>query len=139
MGFKYLEGIALAEAAFEAKGNNLKELFESCADAFIDTSANPETIKSSFKKEIFIQANNVEDLLFKFLEELVFIKDSEAVVFNKTEILEISENKLKVLLIGEEINQESQELRADIKAITLHKFNVKKTDDGWIAIVVMDI
>lgn len=139
MTFKYLEGIALAEASFEANGKTLKELFESCADAFIDTSANPKKIKSVIKKELEIKADNLEELLFNFLEELVFLKDSDSVIFNKVEVKDISENKLKALLIGDTINPSCQELRADVKAITMHKFKVEKTDFGWKAIVVMDI
>lgn len=129
----------MAEAAFEAEGKDLKELFESCADAFIDTTANPKTINSNIKKEIKINGKNIEELLYHFLEELVFIKDSEAIVFNKVEIQEISETELKALLIGDKINLEKQELRADVKAITMHQFKVEKKDQGWKAFVIMDI
>ncbi len=139
MSFKYIEGVAMAEAAFEAEGKDLKELFESCADAFIDTTANPKTINSNIKKEIKINGKNIEELLYHFLEELVFIKDSEAIVFNKVEIQEISETELKALLIGDKINLEKQELRADVKAITMHQFKVEKKDQGWKAFVIMDI
>jgi len=139
MPFKYVEGVAMAEAVFEAEGKDLKELFESCADAFIDTSANPETIKPVIKKEIDIKGDNVESLLFNFLEELVFLKDSEAMVFNKVIINEISENSLKAALTGDKIKVNEQELRADVKAITMHMFKVEKTNKGWKAIVIMDI
>ena len=139
MSFKYIEGIALAEAAFEAEGKDLKELFEACAAAFIDTSANPQSIKPVIKKEITITAKDIESLLYNFLEELVFLKDAEAIVFNKVEVSEISETSVKAVAIGDKINKEKQELRADVKAITMHMFKVEKTDAGWKALVVMDI
>ncbi len=139
MSFKYIEGIALAEAAFEAEGKDLKELFEACAAAFMDTSANPTSIKSVIQKEISINAKDVESLLYNFLEELVFLKDAEAIVFNKVEVTEISETSVKATAIGDKINKEKQELRADVKAITMHMFKVEKTDAGWKAMVVMDI
>ncbi len=139
MSFKYIEGIALAEAAFEAKGKDLKELFTSCADAFIDTSANPKTIKSSKKIDISVKADDIEKLLYEFLEELVFLKDSEEIVFNKVNISQINEKSLKATAIGDKISPDKQELRADVKAITMHKFKVEKTKDGWKAMVVMDI
>ena len=130
----------MAEAAFEAEGKDIKELFESCADAFIDTSADPKTIKPEIKKEIAVKGDDLEKLLFNFLEELVFIKDSEAIVFNKATINDISETELKATLTGEKIKVNSeQELRADVKAITMHMFKVEKTNKGWKATVIMDI
>jgi len=140
MSFRYFEGVAMAEAAFEAEGKDIKELFESCADAFIDTSADPKTIKPEIKKEIAVKGDDLEKLLFNFLEELVFIKDSEAIVFNKATINDISETELKATLTGEKIKVNSeQELRADVKAITMHMFKVEKTNKGWKATVIMDI
>ena len=140
MSFKYVEGVAMAEAAFEAEGKDLKELFESCADAFIDTSANPKTIKPEIKKDIEIKGKDVDELLYHFLEELVFIKDADAMVFNKVNINEISETELKATIAGDKIKVGSeQELRADVKAITMHMFKIEKTDKGWKAFVIMDI
>jgi len=139
MSFKYLEGVALAEVAFEAKGKTLKELFASCADAFIDASCNPKSINPVIKKVISLKADDVEKLLYVFLEELVFIKDSESMVFNKVNISEISEKSLKATIIGDKVNPNTQELRADIKAITMHKFKIEKIKDSWKAVVVMDI
>ena len=139
MSFKYIEGVALAEAAFEAQGKDLKELFKSCADAFIDTSVNPKTIKQNIKKDISLKADDIEKLLYEFLEELVFLKDSEEMVFNKVEIKDMTETSLNAVFIGDKIDPNKQELRADVKAITMHKFKVEKTQDGWKAMVVMDI
>ena len=140
MSFRYLENIALAEAAFEAEGKDLRKLFTSCAEAFIDTSVDPSSVKPVIKKHIEIKGKNVEDLLFNFLNELVFLKDSESFIPKKVEISEISDNFLKAVVVGDLIKvNEGQSFRADIKAITMHKFKVEKTDKGWKAVVVMDI
>jgi SHS2 domain-containing protein len=139
MSFKYLENISLAEAAFEAKGKTLKELFESCADAFIDTTADSKTIKEKIQKKIEIKEENTEKLLFEFLDKLIFLKDAESLIFKKIKIEEINEKKIKAILIGDKIKAEEQKLRADIKAITMHKFQIQKTKTEWKAMVVMDI
>ena len=138
MSFKYIENIALAEAAFEAKGKTLKELFESCADAFIDTSCNPKTITAIIKKDFSIEEENVESLLYDFLSELIIVKD-DGFIFNKVQIKKIDEKSISAEILGEKINIKKHELKADIKAITMHKFKVEKVKDGWKAVVVMDI
>ena len=48
-------------------------------------------------------------------------------------------NKLKAILEGDRINPEVQHLENDIKAITMHMFEVKKEKDNWKATVVVDI
>jgi len=40
---------------------------------------------------------------------------------------------------GENIDEKKHNLRTDIKAVTYHMFEVKKTGDTWNARVVLDI
>jgi SHS2 domain-containing protein len=136
--FKYLEDVAIADIAFEAYGKNLNEVFENCAYAFFELTADPKTIKQKIKKEIQISSENHQDLLYNFLSELVFIKDSEQLIFSKVKV-KIEENKLSAILYGDKIDYEKQELRNDIKAITFHLFKLEKTDKGFTARIVVDI
>ena len=62
-------------------------------------------------------------------------------VFKKVKVL-IKENKkyeLKAVLEGDTINPEKQKLENDIKAVTMHMFEVKKINSGYKATVVVDI
>jgi len=138
MKFKYLENIAIADIAFEAYGKTLNEVFENSAYAFFDMTCNPRTIKDKIKKIIKVKAENEKDLLYNFLSELVFLKDSKQLIFNKVKVL-IKKNELKATLYGDKIDYEKQELRNDIKAITLHLFNLEKAKNGYKAMVVVDI
>lgn len=47
--------------------------------------------------------------------------------------------KLKATASGETINQEKHTLRSDVKAVTYHMFEVKKTGENWTARVILDI
>ena len=85
-----------------------------------------------------MKAENEKDLLYNFLSELVFIKDSGQLIFSKVKVL-IKKGKLKAVLFGDKINPGKQELRNDIKAITLHMFNLEKTKNNFKARVVVDI
>ena len=138
MKFKYLADVAIADIAFEAYGKNLNEVFENSAYAFFDMTCNPKTIKSKIKKEIKLQDKDEKNLLYNFLSELIFLKDSKQLIFNKVKVL-IKDNKLKAVLYGDKIDYEKQELRNDIKAITLHMFNLEKTKNGYKTTVVVDI
>ena len=138
MKFKYLADVAIADIAFEAYGKNLNEVFENSAYAFFDMTCNPKTIKNKIKKIINLKEKDEKNLLYNFLSELIFLKDSKQLIFNKVKVL-IKDNKLKAVLYGDKIDYEKQELRNDIKAITLHMFNLEKTKNGYKTTVVVDI
>jgi len=47
--------------------------------------------------------------------------------------------KLTVTLYGDKVDYKKQELRVDPKAVTMHKFMVKKEKKVYVARVVVDI
>ena len=138
MKFKYLADVAIADIAFEAYGKTLNEVFENSAYAFFDMTCNPKTIKSKIKKTINLKDKDEKNLLYNFLSELVFLKDSKQLIFSKVKVV-IKDNKLKATLYGDKIDYEKQELRNDIKAVTFHQFNLEKTKSGYKTRVVVDI
>lgn len=142
MKYKYLEGITEADYAFEAYGKDLSEVFENSAIALTSVMVKVEDIKHNVTKEISLENSDVEKLLFEFLEEIVFLKDAEYVLFSKFEV-EVAEKEGKYVLlaklIGENIHTENHELRNDVKAITFHKFDLKKIDEGWQSQVIVDV
>ena len=141
MTFKYLEEIALADIAFEAVGKNLEELFVSCAEALEDSMVNLKDVKNTIVKDVKLEEDNTENLLFKFLNELIFLKDVEGLLFSKFNV-KIKQNKKYVLsakLAGEKINHKRHELRNDVKAVTMHLFEIKQIGKNFKATVVLDI
>ena len=138
MKFKYLENVAIADIAFEAYGKTLNEVFENSAYAFFDMTCNPKTVKQKIKKLIKVKAENEKDLLYNFLSELIFLKDSKQLIFNKVKVV-IKNNKLQATLHGDKIDYEKQELKNDVKAITYHMFNLEKIKNNYKATVVVDI
>lgn len=140
MPFTFREDIALADVAFEATGKNLNELFESAAQAVIESMANPKTVKPAIVKEIKKKETDIEKLLFEFLQEIVYLKDADAMVFHDAKV-KVDEKKLEVVatLRGDTIKPEEQELHQDVKAVTMHYYLVEKKDDKWKTTVVLDI
>lgn len=140
MPYKFIEDISIADVAFRATGKNLNELFQSAAEAVIESMANPETIKPEIVKKIKKKEKNVERLLFEFLEEIVYLKDKDAIVFHDIEV-KVDEKKMEVVatLRGDNIQPEKQELHQDVKAVTMHYYLVEKKEGIWQTTVVLDI
>ncbi|MBT4209085.1 archease [Candidatus Woesearchaeota archaeon] len=140
--YKFLEDIAIADVAFEAKGDSLEEVFIAAAEAVFETNAEIKTVGDSFTHEFKLENKDLEKLFYDFLEEIVYIKDKDGVVFSKSEVkIEEIEGvfKLNSKFYGEKINQEKHELNVDVKAITLHEFSLKKEGNNYVAKVIVDI
>ena len=140
MPFRFIEDIAIADVALEATGKNLTELFKSAAQAVIESMVNPKTVKPAIEKEIKKKEKAVEKLLFEFLEEIVYLKDAESMVFHDIKV-KVNEKKLEATatLRGDKIKPEKQELHQDVKAVTMHYYLVEKKDNKWKTVVVLDI
>ena len=143
MPYKFLEDIAIADVAFEATGKNLEELFESAGLAVTNTMVKDlKSVKQKITKNIEVKSDNVEMLLFNFLQEIIFYKDAELLLFNKFEIDIKNQNKkwtLKAKAYGEKLNMKKHELLVDVKAVSLHNFKVEETKSGWKADVILDV
>jgi len=102
---------------------------------------NPEDVKQTVEKKVALNGETVEKLLFDFLSEIVYCKDAEYVLFSsfKVNIKKNGSFGLTCVMKGDAIRPEEQELRNDVKAVTYHMFEVKKTDRGWRAVVVVDV
>ena len=139
--YKFLEKVAIADIAFEAYGKELNELFENAALAIFELSADVRTVDAKEKIEFNLKNEKLDNLLYDFLSEILFLKDSRYMVFKKVRV-SISEgktNKLKAVLDGDSINPKKQKLENDIKAVTMHMFELKKEKGKWKATVVVDI
>lgn len=142
--FRFLDDVALADTAYEATGDSLSELFEAAAEALIEAMVDPNTVGMQWKRVLSLEQDEVSELLFDWLSTLVFLKDAEAVVFHHVQA-EVWKNSIdgkwhvRGEVVGDEINPGSQELRADVKAVTKHLFDVSQRNHGWVARVVLDV
>jgi SHS2 domain-containing protein len=139
--FIFLDDIATADVAIESRGDTPEELFSASARATFEVMVDTGEVQPEIKKVMHLENSELDGLLFDWLAEIIYLKDSEAMVFCKFEI-KIRKGKVYCLdaeIYGEEINQSRHELRCDVKAITFHLFKVYEKDRKWIARFILDI
>ncbi|MCH7485246.1 MAG: archease, partial [Chloroflexi bacterium] len=66
-----------ADAGIVAHGATLAELFQNAAAGMFSLMVAPETVLSDVRREITVEARNVEGLLVSWLVELLFYVDAE--------------------------------------------------------------
>lgn len=137
-GFRFLPHSVTSDIAFEATGRSLKELFENSARATFSVMADLAKVKPKIKSIVKMKAPSLEDLLFNFLNELIFIKDRDGMLFSKFNVT-IKDANLAVSVFGEKIDPEKHDLGVDVKAVTKHDFSMVKKSGIYKARVVLDI
>lgn len=140
MSFEVIEDLVSGDYAFVARGKDLGELFSSCAEACFSAMTDLSKVDPVLSRAVNIGADNLEDLLFNFLAELIYLKDTEKLFFVKFD-MEFGANNysLKAVAHGEAIDYNKHEIRTDVKAVTYHNLEVRKTDGGFEARVILDL
>ncbi len=131
-----------ADVLFVARAETLPELFNQCALAVEETMADVSKIKPKQKLKILGESKKVDGLLFDFMEELVFFKDYKQLLFSKFEIVITEKDgtyNLSCNAYGEKLDVARHDPRVDVKAVTMHEFEVSKDKQGWKAKVLLDI
>jgi len=141
--YRYLEEIATADVAFEARGDTLEETFLAAADATLNTMVEEIGTVAPRERRVFsLAADSLDLLLFELLQELVYHKDAGRILLRIRD-LRIEEAgsgyRLHAEATGETIDSRRHPLLADVKAVTLHRLVVERTPDGWRAVVVLDV
>lgn len=143
MRFRFLPNIATADLAFQAFGKNYSELFKNAALALESAMVDLKSIKAGKEKEIKLEGVSIENLLSSFLEELIFLKDAEQLLFNRIVCKVMRKSERYVLmskLSGEKIDYQKHKLGDDVKAVTKHLFMVEKLPDSTLrCLVVVDV
>jgi SHS2 domain-containing protein len=136
--FEFID-ITTADVAFVAYGKDLNELFTNAALAMFEVMINTRQVKPEVERKVRIEGNDLQSLMFNWLNELLIFVDSENLAFSKFDVKVDEKNlKLEAICKGEEINREKHETRTHVKAATFHQMEIKK-NKFWKARVILDI
>jgi SHS2 domain-containing protein len=103
---------------------------------------NPEAIEDRQRRPIRLEEQSADLLLFRLLEELIFLKDAEGLLLRVPAVRIHQKDGALILEAearGEPLDPLRHHLQADVKAVTLHRLRVEQTALGWEASVVLDI
>ena len=92
------------------------------------------------RRELKLSAQELDVLLYEFLTALIVMKDADSLLFREFDVSVREGNKTLVChMKGERIDRKRHRLRSDVKAVTMHMFEVRKEKVMWRATVVLDI
>ncbi len=122
---------------FQATGKTIEQAFAHCALAITRTLTSDE-VKKKRAYSIKSQGSSQEQLLYNFLEEILFLFRTENFLISKVKEIKIKENKLKAKVLGDNI--ENYEIKNNIKSPT-KKIVIEKDNeqDIWVITSLLNI
>jgi SHS2 domain-containing protein len=143
MPYRFLEEVSTADVAFTAWGETREELFISSAAALLGTMVDdPQRVKRLQELTISLEEEEFDLLLFVFLQELIFCKDAHRLLLHAATVTIVERQgvfRLEAVLRGEAIAAQRHRLLVDVKAVTLHGFQVTDEAGNFTATVVLDV
>lgn len=131
-----------ADIGFRAYGVDINEVFENAAMAMFEVMTETSKVNPLAKREISMESEDEEGMLYDWLSELLFLHDYEGLVFSKfrVNISQESPDKfnLQAEVWGDTFNPSLHEIRDEVKAVTFHLMEIKK-EDGCKVQVILDI
>jgi SHS2 domain-containing protein len=134
MKYKYLDHTA--DIKFQSFGKSLNEAFSNAAYAMINIISE-DNIKEKTTRKIKVRGVDEKSLLYSFLEEILFLLNTEDFILSKVKKIEIKKNELTAELNGDDLKD--YRLGLDVKAVTYNDMFIKKEKSKFIIQVVLDI
>ncbi|MDP3882051.1 MAG: archease [Nanoarchaeota archaeon] len=124
-----------ADIKVKISGKDLTEVFENSVLALSEYLSSEKKIESKKVKVINVQGSDTSALLYNFIEEILYLIDSEGFAPARAKVI-LRGNNLQAEISGDTtLHYHLQQ----IKAPTYAEMEIKKDQEGWIAQFVLDV
>jgi len=142
-GFDF--GEHTADVLVIARGRTLEELFEMAAKAVYEIVTDTSRVEPKVEVKVEDSGIDLYNLLYRFIENLLYYTDAEGLVFSKFSVEKIErasedEWRIRAKAWGEPFDPEKHEERTIVKAMTYAQMRIEKDPQGcYSATFVPDI
>ncbi len=124
-----------ADLALRIYGRDLRELFANAAYAMFSQLAEVARIGQAIERTVRVQGTDCESLLVNWLNELLYLHETEGELYSAFRIDELSSECLEATVHGAPFD----EVYTIIKAATYHDLRISKTREGFAVTIVFDV
>lgn len=125
-----------ADAMVEVHGKDLDERFGNAAYALFDQITDVTKVEPKGEMEVILSAESRDQLLVDFLQELLFLNDTEDLVFSEFDV-KTDGHKLEAHVRGEKFDDQRHPKRSVVKGVTYHKLEFD--DERGIITILFDV
>ena len=131
-----------ADVGIEVRATSVDELFRDAAAGLVDTIVPIDELRPLEERELSVEATALDLLLVAWLEELLYVFDTEALLLFAGAV-EVHAGdgacSLVARMRGERWDSARHSQKVQVKAITYHGLEVTRDADGWFGRVIFDI
>ncbi len=127
-----------ADIGIAARGSDLAALFSSAASGMLSLLTDVDSLQQVVTREVRLEAADTETLLVQWLNELLYIIDTEKLILHKFDI-SVDKGRLSAKCAGQKLDTISHRFRREIKAATYHDLKVVERDGEYSARIIFDI
>lgn len=129
-----------ADIGIEIYGKFVQDIFINAALGTTSLLVDLDLISANTNKEINLKGSSYEKLLTIWLDEIIFLFDSEGFLVKNIETINIDNTSLKAIIKGEKFNSNNHKMKLYLKAVTHHQLEIKQLQDkSWRAKVYFDV
>ncbi len=127
-----------ADAKFQAYGSTVEEAFSNAALAMFSIMVDTSKVKKANEWKIEVKAKDLKGLLYSFLEELLFLLDTEHMIISSIKEIKIDGDKLIATVSGDIISAR-YEMLGEVKAVTYNDMEISAEPKKAMVQVVVDL
>ena len=129
-----------ADIGIRAFGTDLPKVYSNAALGMLSLITDIETVKERLERKIVITASDNDTLLAEWLNELIFLFDTEMLLFCRFIIVMPGKSFIEARCFGEKADKSRHDLKIGIKSATYHRIKVAQQKDGTFqAEVILDV
>jgi len=116
-----------ADVMIKAHGLTIEECFQNAAFGMMDQIVDASSAEAVVVEEITAEGATLDELLYSFLSEVLFIFDARGLVLSEFDVT-IGVGMLKCQARGEKFDAMKHSPRQEIKAVTYHLLQVNEEE-----------
>jgi len=113
-----------ADTGLIAYGKSLSEAFANAAYGLFAIITEINRVREVESRLVKLTAEDVEALLFDWLNHLIYLFDVEGLLFKRFDITDFSAQGLKAICWGEKCHPSRHQLKTGVKSATYHMLEV---------------
>jgi len=126
-----------ADIGIKVKGETLEELFKNSADGLYKIIGVKYNVKENLIELNFV-ADEIEDLLVNFLNELIYYVETKK-MGGEIEKIEIKKDEKSYILNAKMKARKIKFIEKEVKSATYHNLKVIKLKNGYMTTIIFDL
>jgi SHS2 domain-containing protein len=115
-----------ADVGLIAHGKTLAEAFANAAYGMFSIIAELDAVQETESRRVEIGEDDLEGLLFEWLNSLIYLFDVEMILFKRFDIIEFDDSRLRAVCHGEKCDPSRHHLKTGVKSATYHMLEVDR-------------